>query len=1229
MISVQEKYTELTQREHILEKPNIYIGSIDNEEANVWIFENGCLIKKNITYNSGFYKIIDEVISNSSDHSIKDKTCTEIKININKDTGEIIIYNNGNDGIEIELYNKTKNLYVPELIFSHLLSSSNYNKKQKRITNGTNGLGVKLCNVYSKIFNVEIVDARKKLKYNQTFKNNLTEIEKPIIIDSKKESYTKVSFLPDYNYFKFKLDDDFINLLKKAAYDLSFCTRKNVNIYFNDELINVKNFSDYIHLYFPTILSSNIVTCELNEKWNIAFCYTPNTCFQQVSFVNNNLTLNGGNHVNYILNNITKQLINKIKIKHKDLTIRPSYIQDNMTLFIKCYIDDPTYTSQCKTELKNVINSKFCVIEEEFINIIYKTDIVEDAIQFAKIKQTAELKKTDGKKGKRVDVEKYREAKWSRIPSKANQCRLIITEGDSAKTFALYGIEVIGSEKYGVYPIRGKMLNVRDASIKQIMLNKEISDIKSIIGIKQGVDYSIEKNRKELKYGGILILTDQDLDGAHIKGLIINFIHTFWRELAMIEGFFQTIRTPILKSYKKSDKNMKNPLIFYSQTKYNEWTKKIGPDINNWIIKYYKGLGTSTEQEAKECFSGFDEKILYFKWEDILIEGIDMESKLNIESETITENNSTEIVKKIRKSKKEKKVLTYKPTISDQAINLAFSKDKIENRKEWLLNYDRNIIYEPSDQRIPYSEFINKELIHFSNYDNIRSIPSICDGLKPSQRKALFATIEKRIDKKSKEIKVSNLASIVSDRTNYLHGETSLVGTIVKMAQNFTGSNNINIFTPDGNFGSKRAGGEDAAAARYIQTYLEKLTLYIFRQEDNGILKYNVEEGKEIEPELYYPIIPMVLINGSCGIGTGFSTNIPLFNPLDIMDNLIKMIENKDNELIKLTPWYRDYKGTITQKDCDTYISTGIYTINNRCRENIIKISELPIETWTENYTNFLKGKDKKGKVKDKKGKDKKNKDDEEYFIKDVEDYSPNNSVDITIEFYDGVLQDLIKNNELESKLKLTSIIKTSNMQLYNSENIIHKYETIEDILIEFYNTRLIKYKERKEYYVKILKNELNILKYKIKFIKDYIDKIIIIEKKKKNDIIQKLIELKYPRLSTNINAIDPKVNIELDDDNDDNIKSDDSKKVVFKTYNYITDIKLFSLSYEKIHELQNLIKSKKEELEIYINTSIKDIWKKELFTLREKYIEWDDELIKLKNKNDAKDKNIKSKKNK
>lgn len=1161
-LTVEEQYTKLSQHDHILKRPGMYIGSTSSDKITMYVFDDdiNAIVKKDVKVVLGLYKIFDEILVNAADNTVRDAKCNRIDVNINQEEGTIEVKNNG-VSVPVE-FHKDEKMYVPEMIFGTLLTSGNYNDDEERVVGGQNGLGAKVTNIYSTWFDVEIQDTVRHKKYYQRFNNNMYKRELPNITDLPKnntDSYTKITFLPDYKKFGLdNLTDDHIALFKRRVYDLAGTTKSNVKVYYNNEYIDIKTFEDYIKLFYSDKDDEelNIIYQEFNPRWQVAVifdtdCDTKNPNFvKHVTFVNKISTYDGGTHLNYIMGQIVDKVTQNIlaQPKYKSLKIKPSQIKENLTVFINTTIENPVFGSQTKDALKTKI-SDFkvkCEIDDAFIKKICKSGLLDEIVQVAQIKQLAELEKTDGKKVTNLKkLVKLEDARYAGS-KQAHKCTLILTEGDSAKSFAISGLEVIGRDYYGVFPLKGKLLNVREATANQLLNNEEIKNLKQILGLKQNKVY---KNTKDLRYGHILILTDSDADGSHIKGLVMNFIHTFWPSLAKIDGFIQSIATPIIKVAKRGDNKKTTLQTFYTMSEYKKWCEKVG-DIKGYDIKYYKGLGTSTDKEAKESFVGYEKKIINYIWNKKQDE-IVLEEEEHVDEVDVSETTSVQTD------------LNDKNEPSYQAITLAFAKNRANDRKDWLKEYDPEKIIENSNKSVTFDEFVEYDLKHFSNSDNIRSIPDISDGLKPSQRKILYGAFKRKLERE--EIKVAQLSGYISEHTGYHHGEASLQGAIINMAQDYVGSNNINVFKPSGNFGSRRLGGEDAASPRYIFTKLNKVTKLIYNDKDEPILEYQLEEGDVVEPKVYFPIIPMVLVNGTKGIGTGYSTTIPQYNPNDLIRNIRDYLNGKSvDELDELIPWYRGFTGKIEKKrknkpsDKEAYNIFGVASVIN---ENTIRIKELPIGVWTESYLEFLENQREEGD-----------------FITDYVNNSSNHKVDIEVNFANGKLQYLIKNDLIFTKLKLISSISIENMHLYK-ENVITKYRSANAILKDYIKIRLDAYETRKNYVIKMLTNEMQILKYRKKFIEQILEKEIIIERKKKVDIIQQLIDNEYPELSISLNS-NP-------------------------SYDYLTNLPLFSLTAEKIEDITKEYAEKKNELETYKNTTVQKLWLTELNEFEKVYEQW------------------------
>ena len=1131
--TIEEIYQKLTPIEHILKRPDSYIGSLSLQKDKQYVYENEKIIKKEITYPPGLMKIFDEILVNARDHYVNDPSCDTIKVTIDTSQNEISVMNNGK-GIDIEMH-KEHDVYVPELIFGHLLTSTNYDDTEKRTTGGRNGYGAKLTNIFSNFFSIETVDGQRKKKYYQEFKNNMGEKSVPKIIDLKArmETFTKIVFRPDLEKFGLEnLTPDISSLLTRRVYDIAGMHPK-IKIYFNDKKIESNTFKKYISLYdfgeikierldvdngestvkedddnvSITSKSSNkekkddfIYELE-NERWKIAVMYHPTYNHEAISFVNGICTYNGGNHVDYVVNNIIERLKTIITKKHKDITFKPQMVKDNLIVFIDSVIENPSFTSQTKETLKTKASDfgSKCEISDKFIKKLSVTGIFDQVLMMAKIKEQAVLKKTDGKKTtKLLGYPKLEECSLAGT-KRSNECFLILTEGDSAKSMVMSARNIIGSEKYGIFPLRGKLLNVREANSKQLLENEEITAIKKILGLQHGKEY---KDTSDLRYGGIILLTDQDSDAFHIRGLLINAIHFMCPSLINLNTFITCLNTPIVKA---TNSKTKNTIPFYNLIEYEEWKKT--NNTKDFNIKYYKGLGSSNKSEACEYFENIEDKLVYY---------------------TTTDEDYPTVVNK-----------QYNDPVLE-AITLAFQKNRADCRKKWLLNYDSNNILINKDNKVSIPHFIHNELIQFSNYDNIRSIPNICDGFKPVQRKILYGCIKKKLFNPKDELKVSQLSGYISSLTSYHHGETSMMMSIINMAQNFIGSNNINLLYPSGQFGSRVMLGSDHASPRYIFTYLNKVTRSIFRDEDDIILKYLNDDGAQIEPEHYYGIIPMVLCNGCTGIGSGFSTEIACYNPLEIVDNIKYMMEGEytPNEPKQLKPWYNKFKGKIT--DNEFY---GIYEVVG---DNKVKVTELPVGTSIQKYKEILE------KLLEKSD-----------FVTDYFNNSSDEDIDFLI-----TLKNSVKSEDLYKKLHLISKYSVNNHHLFNNKGMIKKY-TIEEIFKEFYNIRIQKYQERKDEMLRHLEHELKVLKYKVLFIQNILNNIIIIHRKRKEEIINKLIELEIPELSGDVDGT--------------------------PSYDYLTNMSLFSLTQEKIEEFDNKYKNKENEIENIKNTTVFQLWTKEL----------------------------------
>jgi DNA topoisomerase-2 len=1161
---LSQKYQKKTDKQHVLDNPDTYTGTMDMTDYDTYVYNDATntIEAKHISIIPGLYKLFDEGVVNCRDHCVrmqalvgqqqsqalasadsdkKPMPVTYIDISIAED-GTITMTNDGN-GIDIAKHPE-EDIWIPEMIFGHLRTSTNYDKTQKKITGGKNGFGFKLVLIWSKYGKIETVDHTRGLIYTQEFEDNLNVIKPPVIKKCAKKPYTKITFKPDYARLGITgLSPDMMSLLKRRIYDIAAVTDKTIKVKYNGELIPVKHFQQYVDLYIgqktiPLVVGGKgaepRIYEEANERWEYVVALAPKEEFTQISFVNGIFTGKGGKHVDYIINQIIRKLTVYIKQKKK-VDVKPNTIKEQIMLFVRCDIENPAFDSQTKDYMSTPVANfgSSCEVSDKFIEKIAKMGVMEAACALTEVKENKAAKKTDGAKTKSVrGIPKLTDANWAGT-DKSAQCILILCEGDSAKAGVISGLSTEDRNTIGVYPMRGKMLNVRGETTTRIMENKEINEIKQILGLETGKKYTPDTAKLLLRYGKVVFMTDQDLDGSHIKGLGINVIHWEWEELLNIPGFLGFMNTPIIKARKGTKE-----LLFYNESEYKQWCESAESTSKGWNIKYYKGLGTSTAKEFKEYFA----------------------NKKNVE------------------------FVCSGPACKD-AIDMAFNKKRASDRKDWLKQYNRELNLDTTKKEASYIEFINHEFIHFSIYDCERSLPNLVDGNKTSQRKIMYTAFKRNL---TSEIKVAQFSGSVSELSHYHHGEASLNQTIVNMAQNFVGSNNINVLMPMGQFGTRLQGGEDSASERYIFTRLNSLTRFIFPEADDHVLTYLDDDGTPVEPMFYAPILPMILVNGSKGIGTGFSTDIMCYNPLDLID-YINCALNGTITNNSLMPYYQGFKGEIIPLTESKYLFKGNYEIVN---DKQVRVTELPIGMWTQDFKNLLEellvppepaksDKSKKSVTPDaNKGKKKK----EEKTIratppiKDYMDMSTDVVVDFTITFAAGQLSELIATsadhgcNGLEKLLKLYTTQSTTNMHMFDENEKLIKYSNVKEIIDHFMKVRMDLYVKRKAYQVDALAKAALVLSNKARFITEVLEETIDLRKKKTAVVSQLLQDKKYDV---------------IDGDED---------------YKYLVKLPMDSVTEENVKKILNERDTKQLELETLKATTEIQLWLNELTVLKAEY---------------------------
>ena len=842
-----------------------------------------------------------------------------------------------------------------------------------------------------------------------------------------------------------------------------------------------------------------------------------------MSFVNGICTSKGGKHVEYIMGQLLRKLAAFIKLKKK-VDVKPATIKEQLTLFLRCDVENPAFSSQTKDELTTT-SANFgsaCTVSDEFVEKVAKMGVMDAACALTEVKEAKAAKKTDGAKTRTIrGIPKLIDANFAGT-EKSGQCTIIFCEGDSAKAGIVSGLSKEDRNTIGVYPVKGKFMNVRGEAVKRIAENTEIAEIKRILGLENGRDYTAEDVAKRLRYGKVLFMTDQDLDGSHIKGLGINLFQSEWPTLTHIPGFIGFMNTPILKARKGAQER-----VFYNEGEFEAWKSGgaaggLSIDVSSWHVKYYKGLGTSTGREFREYFE-------------------------------------------------HKKIVDFAHTgeQSDNAIDLVFNKKRADDRKEWLSTYNRADHLDTSHKQVTYEDFMTREKKHFSIYDTQRSIANGMDGLKISLRKIMFAAFKKGGLKM--EIKVAQFSGYVSEHSGYHHGEASLNAAIIGMAQNFVGSNNINLFEPNGQYGTRLCGGRDSASERYIFTQLNAITRLIYRAEDDAILEYLDDDGQMVEPTFYAPIVPMVLVNGTKGIGTGFSTDIMCHNPLQIIDHIQAMLLQKpEAEWGPIEPYYRGFKGTIAPLSTPgKFLVRGLHTVDAAKKQ--VRVTELPVGYWTEDFKKHLETLI------------------ETNAIKDYVDMSTDTVVDFTVTFpatadlAGPAFMAIVDHGcctAIEKLLKLYTTESTSNMHLFDSQDQLKKYGNVRDIVRDYYATRLELYAKRKTHQLAAMSAELCVLGNKARYIQELLDGSIDLRRKRGDELMAMLQSKGY-----------------------DHMEGDEQ-------YKYLLKLPMDSVSEENVQKLVKEKGQKDAQHAALQGTGIEQLWLADLAELRAEYVKQEEKRV-------------------
>ena len=1065
---VASRYQKLDQREHALLRPGMYLGSVRPETVDAWVWEGGCLARREVRVTPGFVQAVQEVMSNAVDHSQRTRV-TRIEVSFDPVTGRIRCSNDG-ESLSTDVH-PLHGCRVPELVFGHMLASSNFRDDGKAVI-GQNGLGAKIVNIFSKEFVVEIDDQKARRRYRQVWRDNMSALDPAEVTPAPKGRMppkTAVEFLPDYARFGMQggLDADGAAAVSKCVADAAAVTPKHTEVFLNGVRIDHKDFREYAVAHMVAI---GAWTCSpgsspgssrdaplaherLDDNWEVAVACNPDGAgggrssaadsVRHVSFVNGLCTSRGGKHLEHVLNAVARRLHAKLSSGGgsggsgsggsgsgggggggesgggggSGPTMRTC--RAALWVFVSAQVPDPTFDSQTKSFLTtppDAFKTRFECSDALLRAVISKTGVAEKIAAAVAAEGESKMKKSDGAHKTRIaGIPKLDDANWAGT-KKSAECVLILTEGDSAKSTAIAGLSVVGRDRYGVFPLRGKLLNVRDATSAKIGDNEEIRCIKRILGLETGKDYSTASARAGLRYGSVLLLTDQDVDGFHIKALVFNLFDALWPSLARRPGFLRSLLTPIVKATVGSagsagsagsvgsvgsvGSGKTREVSFYSMPEYEAWSRASTASGVRWTAKYYKGLGTSTSEDARRYFR--DMKCVEYVVRDSPAEplaggadgrsgsagsdsgrsgsagsdgdGAPESDQSAPESDQVSPESDQVSPESDQVSPDGSYVSCGNPVRGDaDALDVAFRKCRAEDRKRWLMAVDPKASLDPDAATVRMSDFVNRELCQFSWDDVNRSLPRVEDGFKTSQRKVLFGAFTRASG--ASDLRVAQLAGHVSTVAAYHHGEASLHQTIVGMAQSFVGCGHARFLTANGQFGTRIHGGKDSASPRYIHTRASAAARAMHPRADEPVLDRALDDDMQpVEPVVYAPVLPTVLLNGASGIGTGWSTSVPCLSPELVAGAYKERLAGGSKEafvraIADATPSYRGFVGAIVAKPVGQasaqapeagggslpagrrWVSTGIVA-KSGAKDAVV--TELPVGVWTADFKEAL-----------------------------------------------------------------------------------------------------------------------------------------------------------------------------------------------------------------------------------------------------------------------------------
>lgn len=1060
-----EEFPVLADREHCLLRPDMYVGSVDPAPVTYFKFDlvekptevdgmdetaDGAptevdgppnktkatkpryeVVAREATINVCYalQQLLLEMTTNASDHAMRANTNVHnIKVDFDDAERRITVYNDGT-GIPIRKHAQFPDSYVPEIIFGMAKAGSNFDDSKDRDTAGRNGIGAKCVMWFSTEFTVETADGERV--FTKTWRNNGDESTAAKVSAKKRKSggYTKVSFVLDFPRLNITDVPEAFRYLESCVWNICPVTRSTVAVHLNGVKLPIRTLKDYARAISP---DGSVIYEEVSPRLQIAIFPALNGRAVTAGFVNA-IPVPDGTHITHVYGRLLALLSKALKRE-----VKPATLRGRVSVAVNCIVNRPKFEGQYKDKLTTPWTKKNGLDQWEpsdaFERALRRHDMCEEVSQTMEFEETRRATKsaTSGNSARatHVNVPKLEDAEMAgRAHKETAMPTLILVEGDSAKIFAMAGLAVVGRKWFGAWPLRGKPINPRGHKLKDVMANAEINYLLKILGVKSLVKGLRPTCTKELRYKRILICSDQDTDGSHIAILVVNIMAFLLPELIANEpSFIMRFATPLIRAWPtRGSKEAVHE--FMTEQAYKTWYEALGPaQQKRYEIKYFKGLSTSTPRDAKRCFSRYEDNCITLKFEA--------------------------------------------PRDWEVLVDF-FDKKRAEQRKEALLrHYNPHSEVDYTLPEVSVYDYVMLEYLLHCMADNERSIPHAVDGHTIASRKSQYAMQTKYGALERPSLRTSQAAAGVAEHTTYHHGEVSLVGTIIGMAQDYPLSNNINYLVPSGQFGSRHL--RKAGQARYLFTCLEDITRAITPKADFPVYDYEPIEGNQCEPRWFTPVLPMLLANGRDGIGTGWSCNVPPHDPARLM-RWIRVYLAKGAAAaaaeVPLTPWIEGFGGDCTANGDGSYAFDGDLKLVNGSE---IKVSSLPITT------------DRFWDVDDDGGKGDKPRSHQRwvnltgaYMVQ----RSTDTNVDLSIMFPNGDAADHLE--YLRKRARRTE--RYTNMMLWDMDGKLRRFESAQELAVYHAEARMALNDKRKVYQLGAMDADMVLLDDEYRFIQEVI----------------------------------------------------------------------------------------------------------------------------------------------